>query len=310
MFGGSVDGTSGGKKQQKNLIVQYPVKPPEPPNAPKLGHFMQEKKERVDTAFGTLQFCEEKEWGKWGTPIYSNRFEWDKKTEFKPLQLRTKYETKVIISSEDSITAVMRILSGLGQKRKRRDVPLVLSMAHAYCKGGGFLLGARAQEEDICRRTDMFMHLQNKQYPLPEFGAAYSFPVSILRDNKFTDYKWLPESKRNPPAYWQFGIISAPAYEKPVIDGNWRLKMKQKVKCLLQACFQTGHRILIFSAWGCGAFGNPPEEVAGFFKAALEGPFAGCFDQVIFSLASNKLEGNVGAFMNAFKLPLFEPGKV
>ena len=33
-----------------------------------------------------------------------------------------------------------------------------------------------------------------------------------------------------------------------------------------------GHETLVLSAWGCGAFGNPPEEIARLFMEELSRP--------------------------------------
>jgi uncharacterized protein (TIGR02452 family) len=45
-----------------------------------------------------------------------------------------------------------------------------------------------------------------------------------------------------------------------------------------------GHRSLVLGAWGCGVFGNDPAEVASLFGMALEGPFAGAFEAVVFAV--------------------------
>jgi hypothetical protein len=38
------------------------------------------------------------------------------------------------------------------------------------------------------------------------------------------------------------------------------------------------------TAWGCGAFANPPNKVAQLFKTALEGEFKDAFQHVSFAV--------------------------
>ena len=60
-------------------------------------------------------------------------------------------------------------------------------------------------------------------------------------------------------------------------------------------------------ALGCGAFKNPPEHVATLFKEALLGPFAGCFEHVVFAIfddhnckKSHNPDGNLAPFQRIF----------
>ena len=41
---------------------------------------------------------------------------------------------------------------------------------------------------------------------------------------------------------------------------------------------------LVLGAWGCGVFGNRPEEVADAFATHLHGEFAGVFEHVVFAV--------------------------
>jgi hypothetical protein len=62
-----------------------------------------------------------------------------------------------------------------------------------------------------------------------------------------------------------------------------------------------GYRTLVLGAWGCGAFGNDPRRTAEDFRAALEGPFAQTFDEVVFAVTDWSPERRfLGPFRDAF----------
>lgn len=46
--------------------------------------------------------------------------------------------------------------------------------------------------------------------------------------------------------------------------------MEAKVALIMEASRQAGCDVAVLSAFGCGAFGNPPEVVAELFRRALE----------------------------------------
>lgn len=50
-----------------------------------------------------------------------------------------------------------------------------------------------------------------------------------------------------------------------------REEMLEKVKMLFWVAKEQGVTHLVLGAWGCGAYGNPTEEVAGIFKKVLLG---------------------------------------
>ena len=68
-------------------------------------------------------------------------------------------------------------------------------------------------------------------------------------------------------------MVAAAAYNKPKLDGrSGRLstinasKSKRKIAALLAIGLAHGHDAIVLSAFGCGAFGNPP---AHMVKLAL-----------------------------------------
>ena len=73
--------------------------------------------------------------------------------------------------------------------------PLVLDMANRYSAGGGVRTGANAQEEILCRESNLMKALveleQQNQYPIPEVGGIYVPGVQFFRADPSEGYGFL-----------------------------------------------------------------------------------------------------------------------
>ena len=77
-------------------------------------------------------------------------------------------ETALCVANVDTATA-LRVLTQRGLH------PVGLNFANAHHAGGGYLRGARAQEEDLCRlMPTLYSALKRLDYPLAEDQAHYS----------------------------------------------------------------------------------------------------------------------------------------
>jgi len=316
------------RKRRPKYPTDRDLFPPRPkPLTGRIGPFKKEKRWRVDIAHDTLEYLRSQNWKMWQPNRLNVRYEIPR--DYNLPDCANLLGTKILVSSEDCFGAALRIIyEGKPQATGDiADIPLVQNMANRSHAGGGFLLGARAQEEDCCRRSDLYLALQYAEYPLPEFGAIYTYPVSILRDSKYEYYPFLKTSAAHSTYFPQVGVVSAAAYEGPKIDDDWRSKMQRKIESLLAVAVASGHRILILGAWfgieaklwlvpykfwGCGAFKNPPAEVSGmFYRLLVSSKFNGRFKQVIFALSTrrpdNKLDDIARAFTTAFRCTMYRP---
>ena len=222
------------------------------------------------------------------------------------LQQETTAETKLSVVNNDCLFVGKQMLDeGLN--------PAVLNMASAYRPGGGVLNGARAQEECIFRRSNLFMslYLYDRQmydmviepnmdgmydlsfiqqgYPMDEnFGGIYSDDVTVFKDG---NYEWL----YNP---YQTAFISVAAMninralrqgEQILVDGRLSERAvaitKNKIRTIYRIGILHGHDSLVLGAWGCGAFGNPPEQMAQLFIDVLnEDEFNGRYKDIRFAI--------------------------
>jgi uncharacterized protein (TIGR02452 family) len=175
------------------------------------------------------------------------------------------------VLNETTARAAVRLLA-LG----KTDI-VALNFASARNVGGGFLAGALAQEEDLCRASALYACTKSK----PVF-----YNENILSDGTFyTDnviyspkVPFFRDSHSNfLEAPFQLSIVSAPAPNLNSLTGRTE-GLQNKIKGILRerairildvaACH--GHKNIILGAWGCGAFGNDPKMVAEVFKLALE----------------------------------------
>jgi hypothetical protein len=78
---------------------------------------------------------------------------------------------------------------------------------------------------------------------------------------------------------------------------------KDKMRLCLRMAAANGHTMLVLGAIGCGAFRNPPQEVADCWLEVLsESEFAGgWFKEIWFAVYDRRKEGNFEIFTDAFE---------
>lgn len=83
---------------------------------------------------------------------------------------------------------------------------------------------------------------------------------------------------------------------------KWVANVKTRMRAVLHAAKQEGCEVLVLGAFGCGAFGNPPDAVAQLFRHCLtSAEFRGAFRIVVFAILEFKASdgGNFAAFADA-----------
>jgi uncharacterized protein (TIGR02452 family) len=205
--------------------------------------------------------------------------------------------TKIVIKNQDCLYAAFELhAEGLN--------PLVLDMASDGHFGGGYLIGARAQEEEFCRRSglcfagDTRHHLQTRNfYPLSSHSPSagvYIPRVPVFRAGYDKGYQCL-----NQPFEVACGVFAA--FNRPELDytsGSPRLRpaeaaaTREKIRAFLEMAHQKGHQSVVLGALGCGAFRNPPDHIAEITIDVIKKEFAHCFKKVVIAVLDDHNTGH------------------
>jgi uncharacterized protein (TIGR02452 family) len=202
--------------------------------------------------------------------------------------------TDVRVANQTTLQAARRLVeAGLR--------PLALNFANGVQPGGGFLGGARAQEEVLCRSSALYhtlvgdpMYESHRRRPRPDSTdwVIYSPAVPVFRTD---DGVALEEP-------WLLSFISCAAPYAPSIGQPEAGDLLQRrIHRLLAIARAFGHPALVLGAWGCGAFRNDPLRTARDFREALEGAFRGAFSDVVFAVSDWSPERRfLGPFRDIF----------
>lgn len=189
------------------------------------------------------------------------------------------------------------------------DDPLLLNFASARNPGGGFVNGAKAQEEDLCRCSGLYPTLltQRAYYDANRACTSALYTDHLIHSPKVPWFR--ARSRDRPDALFLASVITAPApnagvvrEREPQAVGDIETALRRRAGCVLSVAAAHGHRTLLLGAWGCGVFRNDPAQVADAFGAWLESPqFAGAFDRVVFAVYdTSKTQGALRAFEARF----------
>lgn len=203
-------------------------------------------------------------------------------------------ETTVQVTNETTLEAAFRRLREGGN-------PVALNFANGIEPGGGFLVGARAQEEVLCRSSALYrtlvgdpMYEAHRERPLPDSTdwAIYSPDVPVFRSDDGTALA--------SPRLLSFITCAAP-YAPRVGQAESAALLEKRIHRVLAIAQAFGHEEMVLGAWGCGAFGNDPGRMARDFRAALENRFEGAFSHVVFAITDWSPERRfLGPFVEVF----------
>ncbi len=204
-------------------------------------------------------------------------------------------ETLVQVRNETTLQAGRRLV-------ERGLNPLALNFANGKTPGGGFLHGARAQEESLCWASALYatldgdaMYAFHAARPQPDSSdwMILSPQVPVFRDDEGTALE----------APWSLDFLTAAAPYAPTV-GQPRSGdlLARRIRRVLAVAASQGYDTLILGAWGCGAFGNDPHRTAQDFREALAGEFRGCFQEVVFAIVDWSPERRMlGPFRDVFR---------
>lgn len=172
----------------------------------------------------------------------------------------------------------------------------VLNFASAKNPGGGFLNGAKAQEESLTVSSTLYPTLTAHEEYYKENRAhssmiyldygIYSPEVVFFRDGAFR----LTET----PV--KASVLTLPAVNmgQVLLKGEnaeeAKRVMRRRMKLVLGIFAEQKARHLVLGAYGCGVFRNDPGEVAAWWRELLEEGMGQYFDSVFHAVLDHSKE--------------------
>ena len=206
-------------------------------------------------------------------------------------------ECNIMVTNEDSF-----------QAGRRYDNPLIMNFANAHNPGGGFKLGANAQEEALCRCSTLYESITSKKASemykynnthLSKVESDYmliSPNVAVFRDEK---YQFLEK-----PVI--MGVVTVPApnrYGAALLAGKKLIEdtFLRRIRIMLKYAAKCDYKTLVLGAWGCGAFGNKPDDVSRYFKQVIvDEEYGRYFDEICFAIYGKEDGKNITSFKKTF----------
>ncbi|MEO3756341.1 TIGR02452 family protein [Streptomyces sp. B6B3] len=216
----------------------------------------------------------------------------------------TSHQTSFEVTAEGSLQAARRLyLEGA-------DRIAVLNFASARNPGGGYLGGAKAQEEDLCRNALLFPCLLQA----PDYYAAHRDSPDLFYSHRVI---WSPDvpvhrddDGRLLAEPYPVSFLTSPApnageaqRRDPSARNRIPRVLQQRAERVLAVAAHHGARQLVLGAWGCGVFRNDPHEVAEAFHSHLTagGAFSTAFERVTFAIWDRSPDSaNRAAFSECF----------
>jgi uncharacterized protein (TIGR02452 family) len=163
----------------------------------------------------------------------------------------------------------------------------LLNMACPKKPGGGARSGCNAQEEHLCRCSNLLPQLEQSlgKYPLHTYkSSAGTTDFSVLVHPKVTFFKDPKDYSTLPPKDWsEFGVLTAAA-EKVERGQSLGPNTHRFIDYLLEVAQMQECTHLVLSAWGCGAFHQDAFQVARSFKLALQRVQKKSIPEVVFAV--------------------------
>ncbi|KAF2018508.1 hypothetical protein BU24DRAFT_345739 [Aaosphaeria arxii CBS 175.79] len=220
--------------------------------------------------------------------------------------------TRVRVCDQDTFDAALELqpdtkVASVIPRADDGDIELkpvaVLNLASELHPGGGWLNGALAQEEALCYRSSLSLALSPRFYPIPCLSLLYTPHCILIRTamGPGSGHQLLYPST-TAESLPVTSVISVAALRRPEITAAGGFASvadvdttKEKIRIVLRIAAMKQHRKIVLGAMGCGAFMNPPQEVANCFADVLrENEFrGGWWEDVIFAVLDN-VKGDQG----------------
>ena len=192
--------------------------------------------------------------------------------------------TELIFSDDDTFSYV---------ENNYETSTLVLNFASSIVPGGGVRSGSNAQEENLCRRSNLLQSLDTwdnhslyydaNRIATVKFGssaAILSRNVTIFKNKKYELIR---------PFACDVITMAFPDLRHYELDGDnfddYIDSVSEKVRNIFTVAANYNYSNIVLGAIGCGAFRNDPETVSEIFNQHINSEeFRNRFNKVIFAI--------------------------
>lgn len=192
---------------------------------------------------------------------------------------------------------------------------VVLNFANPENPGGGVQYGAMAQEECLCRSSNLYPCLcdANVFYDYYEYHRNLKntfYSDRLIYTKKITVFKDDNDIPQILPEYMWFTVdvitCAAPYIAKRKYTNSTALLLlfKSRIRNIFEAARDNNADVIILGAFGCGAFKNPPLIVAEAFRQVIcEQDYFKCFRKIVFAIKpTGEHCPNLNAFTGQFDM--------
>ncbi|CAM2011241.1 TIGR02452 family protein [Acanthopleuribacter pedis] len=209
-------------------------------------------------------------------------------------------QTHIEVTKESTQAAAYRLATQPSAKAVG-----ALNFASARNPGGGFIRGAKAQEEDVARCSGLYPTLLR----CPEYYTYNRDRKTLLYSDHMIYSPRVPffriKSRSFCDRLYFASVITAPAPNAGQVrkhaetdEATIESVFRRRVGKVLALAESEGLTHLVLGAWGCGVFANDPIMVADAFAAWLDHPrFKNVFAHITFAIYAKKAtDPNLVAF--------------
>lgn len=226
--------------------------------------------------------------------------------------VKNPLKTTFYVETDDTFNVLLKL------KNEGKN-PVGINMAHSTRRGGGVVRGCPAQEECEYRRSN-YRKIDSiaaiRKAVLKE-GVIYTPSLYVFRKDESEGFAFMEQPqaiatvavagfdfRKGSFDRLELGLHPCEPISEELLRGHsaYINGTKNRIRNMLRAMAQHGHKDIVLGALGCGAFENPPTLVADLFDAVFnEQEFKGRFASVCFAIllkSYDKDHLNVDVFQN------------
>ncbi len=154
---------------------------------------------------------------------------------------------------------------------------LVLNFANPVNPGGGVRGGARAQEEDLCRKSSLLLSLESRDaeqyYGYNRKLHTFMGSDALMITPNVVIIKNAAGELLDEPVTVSVLTCAAPVAShgtEGLTQGQYEKLLYDRINGMLKCSARLGYKEVVLGAWGCGAFGNDARVMSDVFFRVLK----------------------------------------